>query len=102
VSSSAADATALYRLRTAAELWLAERGIRQWPVGEASLDAIAGQVGQGEWWVTGDEGTVEACLRLLWTDTGIWPVESNCRLRRSYLALGFRELLERRLISLRV
>jgi hypothetical protein len=33
--ASSAEAAAICRLRVAAELWLAERQIRQWPVGEA-------------------------------------------------------------------
>jgi ribosomal protein S18 acetylase RimI-like enzyme len=71
--ASPADVPAIYRLRTEAELWLAERRIRQWPVGEARLDVIADQVARGDWHVTGDGGAVEAGLRLLWADAAIWP-----------------------------
>jgi GNAT superfamily N-acetyltransferase len=65
------DAAAILGLRTAAETWLAERGIEQWHPGEVSLADVRGQVAAGEWHVACDAGRMRAALRLLWSDP-VW------------------------------
>jgi hypothetical protein len=69
--ASVEDAAAILGLRTAAETWLAERGIEQWDTGEISLADVQGQVAAGEWHVACDAGRVRAALRLLWSDP-VW------------------------------
>jgi hypothetical protein len=46
------DAAGISRLRAETELWLAERGVEQWPVGQMPLSVISAQVARGEWHVT--------------------------------------------------
>lgn len=70
----AGDAPSLLSLRSAAEQWLAERGIQQWGVGEVSLADIAAHVDRAEWFVsTNPAGGILAALRFLDEDTDVWP-----------------------------
>jgi hypothetical protein len=46
------DAAGINQLRAETELWLAERGVEQWPVGQVPLSVISAQVARGEWHVT--------------------------------------------------
>ncbi len=68
------DAPAILALRTAAEHWLAGRGIEQWHPGEVTLADITRQARAGEWHLVRADGVARAALRLLWSDpmwTGI-------------------------------
>jgi GNAT superfamily N-acetyltransferase len=71
------DAPAILGLRTAAELWLHERGIEQWDVGEVSLAEVQKQVSQGEWHVARAGDTVCGALRLLWSDPVVWQADDG-------------------------
>ncbi len=68
----AADAEPLLALREAAAAWLADRGIRQWQPGEASLADVRHQVQAGEWHVVREAEAPAAALRLLWQDEPVW------------------------------
>ena len=37
-----------------------------------TLDDIRRQIGAGDWFVHGDDGSVHGALRLLWADPGVW------------------------------
>ena len=68
------EAPAILALRTAAERWLADRGIEQWHPGEITLAGATSQARDGEWHLASDNGVACATLRLLWSDplwTGI-------------------------------
>jgi GNAT superfamily N-acetyltransferase len=68
------EAPAILALRTAAERWLADRGIEQWHPGEITLAGVTSQARAGEWHLASDNGVACATLRLLWSDplwTGI-------------------------------
>ena len=49
-----ADVGAIFSMRRAREVWLAARGIRQWPIGMVSIDHVTAQVRGGQWWVEVD------------------------------------------------
>lgn len=68
----ATDAEHILGLRRAAEDWLAERAIVQWPRGRVSLADVLGQIGRGEWHVARRDGRPCAGLRLLWSDERVW------------------------------
>jgi GNAT superfamily N-acetyltransferase len=70
--AGAADAEHILRMRRAAEDWLAERAIEQWPRGRVSLADVLGQIGRGEWHVVRCAGRPCGGLRLLWSDERVW------------------------------
>jgi ribosomal protein S18 acetylase RimI-like enzyme len=68
-----ADVGAIFSMRRAREVWLAARGIRQWPIGMVTLDHVTAQVGDGQWWVLGTPAsTLLAAMRVIWSDEEFW------------------------------
>jgi hypothetical protein len=68
------DAVALHSIRSDWELWLLERGVEQWGVGEVSIHDIATQISDGEWFVgIGPSGTLIGGMRYLTADHDVWP-----------------------------
>jgi ribosomal protein S18 acetylase RimI-like enzyme len=58
--------------RDDAARWMLERDIRQWILGEVSSEAIAEQVGRGEWFVMCEADAAVAAARLLDADEDVW------------------------------
>ncbi len=66
------DASGLLALREDAAAWMRRRRIRQWALGEVTLEAIVGQVRRGEWFVVRGDHTVVAAVRVLTNDDSAW------------------------------
>ncbi|WP_415973069.1 GNAT family N-acetyltransferase [Rhodococcus sp. 077-4] len=98
------DAEAILALRHAAEDWLAERGIDQWPPREVPLTTIRNQVAAGEFVVMRPcpELPIVAAMRLIWSDESIWQHDNvaagyvhNLVIDRAYAGRGLgRALLD--------
>lgn len=69
-----ADVEAIFAMRRAREVWLAGRGVRQWPIGLVTSDAVTSQVHDGQWWVLADPATddLAAAMRVMWSDEEFW------------------------------
>jgi ribosomal protein S18 acetylase RimI-like enzyme len=72
--ASDADAGAIFAMRRAREVWLAARGIRQWPIGLVASDDVTAQVRDGQWWVLAAPaaGELAAAMRVVWSDQEFW------------------------------
>lgn len=70
---SVADADELLAIRRAQETWLADRGIRQWPVGHFTLEHLRDRLADGTWFVLTDSADrIHAALESLEHDD-LWP-----------------------------
>jgi ribosomal protein S18 acetylase RimI-like enzyme len=70
-----ADAGSIFAMRRAREVWLAARGIRQWPIGLVARDDVMAQVHDGQWWVLAAApaaGELAAAMRVVWSDQEFW------------------------------
>jgi ribosomal protein S18 acetylase RimI-like enzyme len=60
-------------MRRAREVWLAARGIRQWPIGMVSIDQVTAQVRGGQWWVLAPSAAeLLAAMRVIWSNEEFW------------------------------
>ncbi|WP_433290041.1 GNAT family N-acetyltransferase [Pseudonocardia sp. CA-142604] len=68
-----ADVGAIFSMRRAREVWLATRGIRQWPIGMVSIDHVTTQVRGEQWWVLAPPAAeLLAAMRVIWSDEEFW------------------------------
>lgn len=68
------DVDAILALRTEAEVWLRERGIRQWTddYRDYARDVLRSSVEAGATWVVEDQGQIIATVTINQADTDFW------------------------------
>lgn len=73
------DVDAILALRTEAEEWLRQRGIRQWTddYREYARDVLRTSVQDGACWVVEDNGQVIATITISQADTDFWDPEDD-------------------------
>lgn len=84
-----ADVGAIHAMRRAREVWLATRGVRQWPIGMVTADEVSAQVGDGQWWVLAARaGELAAAMRVIWADEQFWDDASGAAVYVHGLMVG--------------
>lgn len=71
------DIQAIHALRESLAAWQISRGIVQWVPGEVTLNQIETEVGRGEWNVLDRYEFVEAAVRVIDADPGIWTDDNR-------------------------